>query len=348
VSGWDLVAFNVLLNGVGSFAVAWLICRAARRFLQRSPTALVALSALPFAKIAFDAARGVPDGSFLWERAAGRARDLGSLQVGVGIEWGVPRVQLAFGAIASEKTYTESAPDLVAGWLTTRVSPLAPGIAAGVLVAISMVLLARAAHGWWEAARAARALRRAPAALRLSLGTRRIPVYIVDDEAQAPYTGGLFRPYVVFSRLAWSSLPVAEREAALAHELGHIAHRHLAVWAVAELVATIFWFVPGIRSALRGLRASFEGDADRWALRRGVAPAVLASALVRVKELSFEVAAPAARLAVLDASLPARVAALLDADTCSAPPSRARRTATAVLACWVAATVFAALAFGNH
>lgn len=345
-----LVAFNVLLNGVGSFAIAWLVASlAARLFRGRvGASAGVAFAALPFAKIVFDAASGIPERSFLWQRARGVPQDLGSFQIGFGLDWGVPKIQLAFGALWADQTYTQSAPDLVAGLLMQRVAPWAPAIVAAALFAFGALFFGRRLITTLQAATEARALRRKEPVRIARAGRLAIPVFVADVDG-SPYMGGLLRPFIVFPRTVWTELSEGERAAAILHELGHIAYHHLAIVTIAGVVSDFFWFVPGIRSALRRLRSNIEIAADRWAVAAGAPPLLLASALVRVKELSGDIATSPSRLSVVDASLPERVAQLVaTADAPVRATSRARRIAGYVAVLWTGATVFTALAFGNH
>ncbi len=347
-----LVAFNVLLNGIGSFAVAWLVSSLAARLLRRRiGTAVVALAALPFAKIVFDAARGIPERSFLWQRAEGLQQDLGSFQIGFGVSWLVPKIQLALGALAGDRTYTQSGPDVLAGFLMRRVDPWAPAAIALLLLSVGAVLLGRRAIANVRGALEARAIRRSAPVHVARLGRRSVPVFVTDDVG-SPYMSGIVRPLIVFPRAVWSSLAEGEREAAIAHELGHAAHHHLAVVTAAGAIADVFWFVPGIRSALRRLRASVEVAADRWAVASGTAPLDLASALVRAKELAGGVPTSrlcSARLGLVDASLTGRVEALLAfADAPARRTGKLAGIAAFALTAWIFATAFTALAFGNH
>ncbi|NUO48269.1 MAG: M56 family metallopeptidase [Polyangiaceae bacterium] len=344
-----LVAFNVLLNGIGSFAIAWLVSSAAARVMRkRIGTAPVTLAALPFAKIVFDAARGIPDRSFLWLRAEGLQQDLGSFQIGFGLTWAVPKIQLALAALSGDRAYTQSGPDVVAGFLMRRVAPWAPAVIAIALLAVGGLLSSRRVLATVRALKDARSIRRTQPVTVTHVAGRTTPVFVVDD-GDTPYMSGILRPFIVFPRRLWSSLEESERNAAMAHELGHVAHHHLAVLTAAAVVADLFWFVPGIRSALRRLRASIEIAADRWAVASGVAPLDLAAALVRAKELAQGSPANPMHLGVVDASLPGRVDALLaSADVPVRPQTTAARIIGHLAVLWIGATVLTALAFGNH
>lgn len=345
-----LVAFNLLLNGVGSFVVAWLLVRAALRVFRAAPgRAHVVLLALPFVKVVFDLARGVPEQSFLWLRARGVPQDLGSFQLGFGVSWIVPRVQLGLGALSGGHPYTQSAPDLVAAFLTRRVGAWVPPAVALALLLVAAFRLLRRASAWHRAWAERRALERGATLVGARrAGLRRVRIFLSDDVAGSPFTGGVIAPYVVFPRRTWSALRPAERRAALAHEIAHVLDHHVMVTAFAGIVRDVFWFVPFIGAAENSLRAACELAADAGAVKKGSPPALLASALVRVQEA---IAAPPVALSptlgASGASLRARVELLLDAP---APPRFGfqRAWARVALTLWVSAAVLLAVALGNH
>lgn len=346
-----LVAFNLLLNGIGSFAIAWLLARAAVRLFRPAPGgAHLALLALPFLKVAFDLSRGVPGGSFLWLRARGVPQDLGSFQVGFGVSsWFVPKVHLALGARSAGIEYSQSVPDLLAAFLVKRVSPwVVPAIAA-LLLSVAAVRLAARAVAWVRAARERReAGRRASLCGRRRAGRRAVTLVVSPDVDGSPFTGGILRPYICFPARLWAALSPGERRAAIEHELAHAAQHHVLLTTLAGIVRDLFWFVPFIGAAERRLREACELAADARAVQRGTPPELLASALVRAREV-MPPRAPArvATLAAGETSLLTRIDRLLD------PPAPPRlgfqhRVPRVVLTLWLAAAVLTAVVLGNH
>ncbi|MBL9025037.1 MAG: M56 family metallopeptidase [Myxococcales bacterium] len=343
-----LLVFNLLLNAVGSFAVAALVCRAARRFFRDDGAAALALGSLPFVKIAWDASRGVPAGSFLYERALGAVQELGSFQLGLGVSWGVPRIQLVLGALSGGRQYAQSAPDLLSSWLAGHVHPQAPGLIGIGLLLVAVSFAARHVGASVRTAREARAIRRTRPVAELRVGARVVPVHLTDASG-SPWVGGVLRPFVAFPRGVWSALSRGERDAALAHELGHVALHHAPLVAAAGWMTILFWFVPGIRGANAWLRATCELSADAWAVEHGEDPIVLASSLVRVKALArAEGFAGSPALAAVGATLPARVERLLARGRHTERRSPLRVALVALSVVWVTATVLGATAFGNH
>lgn len=345
-----LVAFNLLVNGVGSFAVGALVAVAAARVLRSSPgRAVVWLATLPFAKVVTDFARGVPDGSFLWLRAQGITQDLGSFRMGLGVTRVVPKIDLALGALHDGASYPQSGADLLASALMTHVGTWAPGVLVALMLAVSLQRLVRRA----SVARRTFALRRrvesvSPLAVRRA-GRRRVAVHVVSDLEGSPFTGGVVRPFIAFPRSLWDALGAEEREAAIQHELAHVAELHVP-WTIATgLVRDVFWFVPGIGRFHERLVAACEVAADAIATRRGADPVALASALVRTRELARGIpAAPTMVLGAARGSLGQRVEQLLRTPASAARFPRGRMVGRALFVAWAAATVLIAAPLGNH
>lgn len=344
-----LVAFNVLLNAVPAFGVALLLVLGAVRAFRPAPgLTQIALLAIPHAKLLIDLVRGVPSGSFLWLRAQGIQQDLGSLQAGVGLWWLVPRIQLVLGALSGGERYSQSAADLFAALLMKRVSAWAPAGIALVLLAAGAARLVLRAIAWARAANGRRRLSGRAALLETHrVGWRTVAIFLSDELAGSPFTGGLFSPYIVFPRRIWERFEPEERRAALAHELAHVAEHHLVIATVAGILGDIFWFVPFVQGTERRLHEACELAADARAVR-SVDPAVLASALVRAQEVMTLAARPRlATLAASETSLRIRLAQLLDG---ALPPRLGFQYGASRIALtfWVAATVFLVVAFGNH
>ena len=71
----------------------------------------------------------------------------------------------------------------------------------------------------------------------------------------------------------------------IAHELGHIRQMDLPVTVAIQFLGDLFWFVPGYRRLSRRIDRLREIVADQWAVRSGIQSALLASALVKLKEI---------------------------------------------------------------
>src|SRR5262249_5069672 len=138
---------------------------------------------------------------------------------------------------------------------------------------------------WVRALAERRAVKeRAILAGRRRAGFRRVAIFVAGGLGGSPFTGGILAPFVCFPRGVWDALSPAERRAAIAHELAPVTEHHVLLTTLAGMVRDLFWFVPFIGAAERRLREACELAADARAVRCGVVPAVLASALVRARE----------------------------------------------------------------
>lgn len=349
-----LVALNLLLNGVGSFAVGALVTLAASRGLRAAPgRAGVWLFALPFAKVVLDAARGIPEDSFLWLRARGLSQELGSFQLGMGLERIVPKIDLTLGALRHGVTYSQSAADLVSSGLIQYVSGWAPGAVALALLAGSVAHVARRGGAMVHTrAERQRATAQAPIAVRTA-GRRRVPVHVVPGLEGSPYTGGVLRPFIAFPERLWGALSPAEREAAILHELSHVAELHVLLVLASGLVRDVFWFVPFIGRFHARLVLACEIAADVLATERGADPLALASALVRTQEIarggaSTAFAPSSVVLGAASGMLTDRVERLLRPAPRPTRFARGRIVARALFVGWIASIVFIAIPLGNH
>lgn len=340
-----LLAFNLAVNAAFSFAIGAAFALVGARFVRRERgLAQAVLFTIPFAKVVLDVVRGVPSSSFLWHRARGDAPDLGSFQIGLGMEWFIPKVVLGLGAMKGDARYTQSAADVIGGALVARAGWLSVAAVVGVAAAGALVRLGLRVRASVAVAARAALLRRGPRVAERNVGRRRVSIHLTEEALGSPFAAGIFEPFIVFPRVVWDALGPAEREGAIEHELGHVAQHHL-VWKVAVgVIRDVFWFIPGTAAIERGLARSFESAADARAVARGVDPVVLASALVRAREAALTTdGARAPGLAAARGQLTERVRDLLQ------PPARGHHAAArATFVAWVAAAALLATFFGNN
>jgi len=344
-----LLAFNLLVNGVLSFAMATLFSRAALRLFRPRPGPLhLALSSLPFVKLTWDLLRGVPANSFLWLRARGVPQDLGQFRFGVGAHWGIPRLELVLGARSLGRSFSQSAPDLLAALLTKRVGPWAPGCVVALLLLVSLHRLVRRATAWRsETRRFGVICRNVTLSGRRRFGRRWVSIVVSDLVAGSPYTGGVLTPYICFSTRVWNAMNAEERRAAIAHEMAHVTGRHLLIVTVVGVLRDVFWFVPLIAGVTQRVHDACELAADSRVLQRGISRVVLASALVRSQEATLDTPRTVVTLAASGACTRSRIRVLLDEAT---PPRfgfRYRAVAVALTG-WVFLIVLTSTALGNQ
>jgi hypothetical protein len=349
VSVAGALLFNLLANAIGSFLVAALVAAiGARAFRVGDGRWKQIFLILPLGKVAIDLAGGVPEASFFWARLGGAQQELGQFQAGVGVERVVPVIRLTLGALHAGATHPQSLAEPLATLLSRRLGQGAPGALAACVLCCGLALLAARLAGAIGALRAGEQRRRSGRLVeRRRVGLRWVEV-VVSDGGGVPFAGGLLRPHVCFPSETFEALTPGEREAVLRHELGHIAHHDLLLFAALGLFADLFWFVPGLRACCRAARAQAELCADQAAVAAGASPAELASALVRVSELTLTARGPLMGLTRGEPLLSRRVLTLVGA--VAEPPPRlgfGRLAGRLIATAWVAAIVLRSTAFGN-
>jgi Zn-dependent protease with chaperone function len=351
------VLTNLLFNTLAAFwvslALSLLLFRAAH--LQRSALG-VGVLLLPFVKVALETLRGVPAASFLWLSARGVRQSRGEFRIGFGATPGRPHFVAELWARHAGGRAPESAGDLLVRFLRAKLGePAVPALAFAVLAVslggFALFLLRRA-----RAAREARAWAERGALVERRRSGRRV-VRVVDSPEYrgAPFAAGLRAPFVLLPRGLRERLHARELEAVLAHELAHVRRFDLVVLLALEAFAKLFWYVPGVAFARRRVAALLERRADDAALAAGVAPAVLARALLLTAELTQGApASPHPCVTGARSELAGRVRRLLD--DARTPPSfedsRRARAAMALLrsaaVIWWALGILGAVVLGNH
>jgi BlaR1 peptidase M56 len=346
---WALVSFNLLLNAaivlLASIALALGACALLR--IERGRLRALLLCA-PLFKAAWEVARGIPRESFFWAKLEGARQELGSFQVGFGLERPLtPVVNFSLGALFRGQNYPQSAADVLAGLLSKRVSPSAPVVLGALLGSLVLFGLARCAWDSWRGFRARRAILRTARVVEIrDLGVRKVRLVLSEAWQGVPFAAGLVRPWLCLPARVARALSVEEREAVIAHELAHLAHHDLLLLSLAQLFSQALSFVPGARWLVRRVQAECEIAADRRASQY-VSPLSLASALVRVAELSREsVVVSTLSFMRPGSSLRVRVQTLLTSPGLAAPPLRVRLGRYALFMLVLAALARASL-FGN-
>jgi Zn-dependent protease with chaperone function len=335
-----LAAAGLILNAAVSLLGAWALCALLARAISRPAWAKWAL-ALPFAKVALDLARGIGPGAYVRSPYADTRWELGRFRFGVSLTRPLlPALDGALDARVGDTWYTLSLGDLLVKGLRKVMSP---GWLGAIVAAVLVVSLALAARRVVAAIRFERARRRdrlgARSIARVRVGRREVDVYASDAFGGAPFAGGLLRPYVCFPAEALALLGEEERQAALAHEIGHVRALDAPLFFAFGLMADLAWFVPGARRLLGAARAESERAADEAAVRAGADPVRLASAIARLCEHG---AAPAGAVPLTGRAR--RIARRIEALVTRAPAEPRWRTALRVLA---AAALAHAAIFSN-
>lgn len=331
------LAWNLLVGAGLSFLGAWLVVALAARWARGpAPRLAFVLAAVPFAKVFVELARGVPGGAFFWMKLAGARQDLGALVVNLGVDRVGPAVRVELAALVLGHRHPAGAADVLAAGLEKKLGAAVPATAGAVLLSVGVV-------GVWLAVRrvvaSARTVRRddATEVARVRLAFRTVRVLVGPSTDSVPVAAGILRPVVFVPRTTFDALRPEELHAVVLHELAHHRAWDVVLASVVAVGRALLWFVPGAGALARSAYAAMERAADASAVTHGASPEALASALVRVAELSLARRGVEPLLAAFGGSITQRVEALL------APPRRASRVRTALLTAVTLVVAVAAL-----
>ena len=170
-----------------------------------------------------------------------------------------------------------------------------------------------------------------------------VSVRVCPGDQAVLFTTGKRQPVIVASDWVLANLDEQELIAALAHELGHIAHGD------GRLLLLVYALCPGglglFREPLRQLSVGLEQRADAWAAATNIDRLALASALVKVSRSSLPHHAPAPAFAGQASSIQTRVQAMLDG--ASTPPATAWSEWWPIVALGLGASFLALQAVGR-
>ena len=119
-----------------------------------------------------------------------------------------------------------------------------------------------------------------------TLGIRRPVVLLINGRAAAPFTFGAWRPVIVLPANFSETFTPEQQDAALAHELAHVAGFDSAWRCFSQLTCAVLWWHPLVWLAKRELDHASELVADESSLLLADGPDRLAECLVAcAKEL---------------------------------------------------------------
>jgi hypothetical protein len=308
------VAFNLLLNAVSSFVVTLGLVALAVRVTSLGPgRARLLLWALPFLKVLWDLASGIPRQSFLWVHALGAKQELGGFALGFGLRPARPPfIHAVLSSHYAGLSYSQSAADLLFRALEQKLASWAPALLVCVLLGGALARVALQALSISRFRQTSRGLlASASLVARVRVGLREVCVYSSKHYEGAPYAAGVVHPYVLFSERSLWDLDARARDAAIQHELSHIERHDPLLIGCVTLLGCVLWFLPGRAWLTRRLCAEIELGADQRALERGADATALADALVSVGEGLYAAPADALGLGPHKHLLRARVERLL-------------------------------------
>lgn len=302
----ERIAFNILFNTVLSFFVGITMAVVAMFvFRIKRPSFHLYLYSLPFLKIIYDVFRGVPPDSYVWTDLNYLALPTGygrwlSLSLGWSNFAPIIAMRLAVGnklknEMAESVLYSVSVPDVLYSWALDHIGEYSITVVLGGVLLTSLVLIARRLISWVQFERSRfldRKLVCKPIEIR-KLAIRRIDIYVSPSYSGSPFTGGLLKPYICFPEGTYGMLTGEEREAVVAHEIGHIRHFDLQQSLMLSIMGDLFWFVPFYRLVSCEIDGLREIVADQYAAKSKVGHAVLAQAMIKIREINFSLPEPA-------------------------------------------------------
>ena len=343
--------FNLLVNAAASFWVALAVAAFLLVvFKLRGSWLAVLLLCLPFVKVLWDLRGGIPADSFFWAHEHGVKQSLGSFQIGFGARRLGPTFAGQLMALHASGRSPQSIADLLCRALTYRVWKYAAATLGFGVLSVSLLKVGLRVAGHLDFRRQLARIRAAELRVETrAVGRRTAQIWTSAAYAGVPFAAGIARPYVVLPKALATVLSRAEREAVVAHELGHIAHYDLPLLLAFELLCDLFWYIPGKGFLLGYFRRLLEERADDAAVAAGVPRPVLVSALLNVGELTIATSLPPTlAIARSVSSLRARIQRLLN------PAPRGKRLGWPVLLLrgltitWIVLGALQAAACGNH
>ena len=321
-----------LVGGLGAFGFASVLVASARRALPRlfvGARSALLFSLVPLVCLVASTLRGLPADVRAHSLAAASLHPRGSFQAGFGFTALGPVVRIVVTHAGDSAAEVRGLGGFLATSLT-KLHPFAPTALVLVLLAVSSARLVRRVRSWVHSRAFVRRARVSSREVK-EPGHGQVKVFVSPNVDGTPFTGGVRVPYVVFPQSTWDALTTAERDAALAHELVHARQRHLVLALLVATVVDVLWFVPFIASAERSVRDALESLADAGAVASGVCPLDLASALVRVGELSrSRPELPEAMLGATPRGLEGRIEELLARSESPTQPHEAVGVAIAI------------------
>ncbi|MEK6775068.1 MAG: M56 family metallopeptidase [Bdellovibrionota bacterium] len=284
------IFFNLLANSVLSLLIGLILVYFFLWFFRvETGRWKLFLLSLPFAKIIYDFARGVPEKSVLFSGvdpfSLPPKHQL--LSIGMGMDGWTPFINTIFSVNALDgKIYDSSIGDYFLIWMCRKFGNEVPLIIVLVILTISFILLAIRVKQYCVFEKRRSKDREVALSLKtIMAGRRTVDVYVSQNFSGTPFTGGIFRPYICLPADAMKKLTKEELAAVIAHEVGHVLYFDLIVTIFIQGLGDLFWFVPGYRWLSRKIDRLREVVADSWAVSSCIEPSFLASALLKLKEI---------------------------------------------------------------
>lgn len=287
----DFIFFNLLVNSILSLVVGLVLVYFFIWFfrVETSRWKLFLLS-LPFIKIVYDFIRGVPEKSVLFSGVDPFSLPPKHqiLSIGAGFDGWTPYLSTVLSVDALDgNTYNSSIGDYFLIWIHRTFGREVPLAIVLFVLLVSFTLLVIRVIQYYKFEKSRRKDRASLLAVRTQkMGLRTVDIYISPNFSGTPFTGGIIKPYICLPEEATKKLSYDELNAVIGHEMGHVRYYDLLVAVLIQALGDLFWFVPGYRWLSRKLDRLREIVADGSAVSTNIEPQFLASALLKLREIS--------------------------------------------------------------
>lgn len=284
------IFFNLLVNSILSLAVGLILVYFFIWFFRvETGRGKVFLLSLPFVKIIYDFARGVPEKSVLFSGVDpfSLPPKHQMLSVGAGFDGWSPFFSTVFSVNALDgKMYNSSIGDYFLIWVHRNFGSAVPIVIVFSVLAVSLFLVGIRLFEYLRFEKRRKEDRQCLSSFKeCALGFRKVDIYISSCFSGTPFTGGVIKPYICLPEDAICKLTDEEVDAVIAHEMGHVRHYDLLVTVMIQVLGDVLWFIPGYRWLSRKIDRLREVVADNWAVASRIEPHSLASALLKLKEI---------------------------------------------------------------
>lgn len=287
---WAPEAFSLAINSIASFLtgvlVVWLVLSIIR---PQNPRLRYLFWLLPFLKIPFDLAFGVPNwacvnkGVSLLSAAPGTTSV--AVTLGLGGRGPFAMLELLSSPNGAESTCSWSLGDVVHVFLVRYGHAQMPELLLLVLTTISLTKVLHRASSILTFERNRLKFRNSDLSTPKHFGDgKTVDTYISEAHSGSPFTGGIIFPYICFPSDTYAALSETERDAVWKHERSHVRWRDSAVNISIDFLGDLFWFVPGYQFLKRKILEERELSADNMAVSSGSDPHALSSALLTLCE----------------------------------------------------------------
>ncbi len=292
---FTLMSTNLIINSILSFWMAALIISISLKIVPLGINrGKLTILLLPLVVLVWDCLQGIPSNSILslgYEKAQwifAHKMDPGINLGGAIATWLGPTFAVNFILYLETPAgnYSMSYVDFILLFMDRREIFILLLVGSLFIICISCVRILRRAFHYYRFSQQTGSLPNPThVVLTQKIGPpRKIPIFQSNDQSMIPFAGGIIKPFIHIPKWLDSVLTSQEQNAVLQHELAHIKHRDLILFYALQFLTDLFWFIPGISRWNKKILCFIEQLADQTAIRSGVEPTDLASAMIKLKQ----------------------------------------------------------------